>query len=310
MPDQPPLHPGPTRPRRAGLALVAAGAVLLVAVLVGVVTGGSRSASPSGAARPVGATTAPAPAPAPTQAPTHAPERSGPLTVVALGDSVPSATTCDCQGYVEQLGVALQAATHRPTRVHNDAVSGWTTQDVEDDLDSGPTRADLSNADLVLIEVGANDFDLSRITDPSCFPVATSPCWQKTLTDLRAELLRITQRIRAIDANPLVRIAALGYWNISVDGRVGRALGAQYMAGSDELTRATNATIAGAAKEASAVYVDAYTGFKGDTGTRDPTDDLLEDGDHPNGQGYTLLMEAVLDSLQRHGAVTAWTAAR
>ena len=56
-----------------------------------------------------------------------------------------------------------------------------------------------------------------------------------------------------------------------------------------------------------AVYVDAYSPLKGEAGRRDPTDDLLDDGDHPNASGHTLLMEAVYDALEDAGALRSWT---
>ena len=234
--------------------------------------------------------------------------RMGPLVVVGLGDSVPSATTCDCSGYVETLGGHLGRATGRATVVHNDAVGGWTSADVEHDLAQGSTQADLLHADLVIVEVGANDLDLRRVDDPSCLPAATSGCWDDTVTDLRAALFRIVDAVRRSDANPALRVAVLGYWNVSVDGAVGRSLGNDYVAGSNDLTRLVNETVADVARQTGTVYVDAYTPFKGPAGLRDPTGDLLDDGDHPNASGHALLADAAYAALDSAGAVAAWTA--
>jgi lysophospholipase L1-like esterase len=229
------------------------------------------------------------------------------LVVVGLGDSVPSASLCDCAGYVEQLGERLGSATGRTAVVHNDAVAGWTSADVEHDLASGTTRADLAHADLVVVEVGANDFDLDRVSDPTCLPAATSTCWSDTLTALHDGLTRIVQRIRAADTNPDLRVAVVGYWNVTVDGVVGRARGRSFVAGSDSLTAAVNRTVERVAAQTGAVYVDAYSPLKGETGDRDPTNDLLDDGDHPNAGGHTLLMRAVYDALEDAGALRSWT---
>jgi lysophospholipase L1-like esterase len=62
------------------------------------------------------------------------------------------------------------------------------------------------------------------------------------------------------------------------------------------------------ARGTGATYVDAYTPLKGTEGTRDPTEDLLDDGDHPNATGHGRLADAVLDALQGSGAVRAWAA--
>ncbi|NUR16972.1 MAG: SGNH/GDSL hydrolase family protein [Terrabacter sp.] len=244
--------------------------------------------------------------PGPSSTPPGSTEPPGPLTVVGLGDSVPSADTCGCTGYVEQVGSRLQRLTQRPWVVHNDATGGWTTTDVADDLLTSPTRGHLADADLVIVQVGANDFDLGSVADRGCMPAATSDCWSATIAGLRDGLTRIIHDVRLIDTRPDLRIAVLGYWNVTLDGAVGRALGSDFVLGSDALTRLVNTTVAQVAAGTGAVYVDAYTPLKGELGDRDPTDDLLEDGDHPNATGHTLLSTAVIDGLADDGAVSAW----
>ena len=92
----------------------------------------------------------------------------------------------------------------------------------------------------MLVEVGANDFDLDKVDDQGCFPAAGSSCWSATIAGLRDGLTRIIQGIRRIDHRPDLRIALLGYWNVTVDGTVGRALGEDFVLGSDEHTRLVN----------------------------------------------------------------------
>jgi lysophospholipase L1-like esterase len=227
------------------------------------------------------------------------------LRVVGLGDSVPAADTCGCTGYLEQLTADLHAATGRGVTLRNDATSGWTTRDVLDDLARGHSHDDLvAGADLVVVEIGANDFDLSRLTDPACAPAAGSPCFRSTLAGLRSGLTGVVDRARALA--PGARIALLGYWNVGVDGTVGRSLGSTYVASSDALTRAVNHVVVEVTRDTGATYVDAYTPLKGAGGHRDPTEDLLDDGDHPNASGHARLADAVLDALQSSGSVAAW----
>ena len=257
----------------------------------------STSTSASTSASTTDLSTSPAPAPV---------TASDPLTVVALGDSVPSASTCACTGYVERLGASLHTLTGRPVTVHNDATGGWTTADVGRDLTSPSTASHLASADVVVIEVGANDFDLDRVDDPSCLPASTSPCWSTTIADLRSGLSAIVSGVRQLDTRPDLRIAVVGYWNVTVDGAVGQARGQAFVTGSDALTRAVNAAIEGTAAQLDAVYVDAYTPLKGD-GSTDPTSVLLDDGDHPNAQGHAIIAAAVLGALRSAGAVAGWT---
>ena len=243
-----------------------------------------------------------------TAAPSPTATARRPLTLVGLGDSVPSAETCGCTGYVEQVGDQLQRLTTHPWVVHNDATGGWTTADVEKDLKTSPTRDHIAQADLVVIEVGANDFNLDQVDNHGCLPAATSDCWTSTVAGLHDGLTRIIAGIRQLDHRPDLRIAVVGYWNVTVDGAVGRALGEDFVVGSDALTRLVNTTVHQVAAATGAVYIDAYTSLKGPTGRRDPTANLLDDGDHPNASGHTLLRTAVIDGLEDAGALAAWRA--
>jgi len=231
---------------------------------------------------------------------------AAPRTLVALGDSVPSADTCGCVGYVELVRGRLAALTHRDWAVHNDATGGWTTADVESDLSTAATAAHLAAADLVLIEAGANDFDLGRVDDPGCSPAASSGCWAATLEGLRTGLTQIIEGIHRIDGRPDLRIVLVGYWNVTVDGAVGRARGPSFVLGSDELTRLVNTTVEQTAARTGTVYVDAYAPLKGDRDTRDPTSDLLQDGDHLNASGHALLAGAIITELSSDGLLAGW----
>ncbi|WP_374970365.1 SGNH/GDSL hydrolase family protein [Terrabacter sp. BE26] len=294
------------------LAVVVALVVLAALGVTGVVQGLAPAAPLVGApvsTSALGGSAATSSTPPSTASSTTKSAPTGPLTLVGLGDSVPSAETCNCTGYVEQVGAQLKRLTHRPWTVHNDAVGGWTTADVENDVNTSPTRDHLANADLVLIEVGANDFALDRVADQGCFPAAGSSCWSPTLAGVRDGLTRIITAIRRIDHRPDLRIGVLGYWNVTRDGAVGRALGQAFVLGSDSLTRLVNDTLQQVALATGARYVDAYTPLKGESGTRDPTEDLLDDGDHPNASGHTLLARAVLDELATADSVKGWQAA-
>ena len=101
-----------------------------------------------------------------------------PLTLVGLGDSVPSAETCGCTGYVEQTGSRLQALTHRSWVVHNDAKGGWTTADVADDLNS------------------------ARPATTSPAPTSCSSRWAPTTSTSTASMTAAASRLRGRPAGP------------------------------------------------------------------------------------------------------------
>ncbi len=105
------------------------------------------------------------------------------------------------------------------------------------------TRHDLAAADLVVVEVGANDVDLDKVADPACLPAAASGCYADTLAALGTSLTRSSGRSGPLDHRPDLRIALLGYWNVTVDGQVGQQRGDDFVAGSDDLTKEVNATV-------------------------------------------------------------------
>ena len=231
-----------------------------------------------------------------------------PLQVVGLGDSVPAAYGCGCSGFVEQSADTIGRLTRRQVVVHNDAVSGWTTADVVKDLKTGTGHDDLADgADLVIVEAGANDLDLGRITDPTCGRVDTSPCFRPELEVVDQALTKAVQLIRSTDPDHDPRIVLMGYWDVSVDGAVARRRGADYGRDSNELTLALNRVVRTVVARTGAIYVDAYTPLKGPDGGRDPSPYLLGDGDHPNRAGHRLLAKAVVSRLQQTGAIASWS---
>jgi lysophospholipase L1-like esterase len=226
-----------------------------------------------------------------------------------LGDSVPAADTCGCRGFLEQSADLLAPLIGRPVGLHNDAVDGWTTATVVNALHSGAVRKDLAGgAGLVVIEAGANDLPLGKITDPSCQPVVTSSCFRPTLTAVGQALTMAVDLIRKIDPDHHPQIVLMGYWNVGVDGDVGRRRGQAYLTDSNELTLALNQVVRTVVARTGTIYVDAYTPLKGPDGGRDPSPYLLPDGDHPNRAGHLLLAEQLITRLKQTGAVAAWSA--
>jgi lysophospholipase L1-like esterase len=75
--------------------------------------------------------------------------------------------------------------------------------------------------------------------------------------------------------------------------------GADYVRNSVALTEAENAQIAAAAGRAGAGYVDIFTPFKGDSGTKNDTSLLAADGDHPDAAGHRLIAASLESALAR-----------
>lgn len=69
--------------------------------------------------------------------------------------------------------------------------------------------------------------------------------------------------------------------------------------GSDARTASVNSTIHEVATADGSIYVDTYAPLKGSAGRRDPTSELLADGDHLNARGHTVVAAAVVAGLER-----------
>jgi lysophospholipase L1-like esterase len=215
---------------------------------------------------------------------TPAPVRS----VVALGDSVPAGTGCDCTPYVDVLAANLGQVQGTTVTPSNDAVSGETSEGLLAALAQPDVRTDIRNADLVVVQIGANDFDASAVTDASC---SSAACYVNDLASLRTTLDRILDTVRGL-AGDGAEIVLTGYWNVFLDGAAGQTQGQGYVENSDALTRATNAAIEAVARDHQATYVDIYTPFKGD-GSKDDTALLAADGDHPSARGHQVIASAI-----------------
>lgn len=228
------------------------------------------------------------------------------LTVTALGDSVPSGYGCACRGYVQTVADLVAGQTRRDVTVHNDSTAGDDSSDVETTL-SGAAGTHLAQSDVVLVQVGANDLDLDLLTDARCQRKSIDTCWRNDLHHLRENLFRIADRARLAPRRPLVVL--VGYWNVTVDGAVADARGANFTTASDRLTAAVNRTLADVARQTHALFVDTRGPFDGADGLRDPTPDLQDDGDHPDADGHDLLADAVFDAVARTGRLERWAAA-
>jgi lysophospholipase L1-like esterase len=222
---------------------------------------------------------------------TSSPASGTPFRVVGLGDSVPAGNACGCTSYVTLAGEQAARRAGRPAAVVNLARGGLTTAGLVRQLGEAAASRAVAAADLVIVTIGANDFDEGEIGDAHCAAPALT-CFRPTLARQPGQLDDVLDRIAALQAGHGGQVLVTGYWNDVLDGRVGRARGARYVATSDALTRADNAVIAAAAARHQDRYVDLYTPFKGN-GTVDDTALLAADGDHPNAAGHRLIASTV-----------------
>ncbi len=214
-------------------------------------------------------------------------------TVVGIGDSVTSATVCQCAGFVESYAAHLPRAAGGPAKAENLGAGGLTAAGLRTLMTQpGPTSAGVAQGDILLVTIGANDLTplLSQWQSSGCSKACYSPVVDAVGSDLSA----ILAAVKSLRGNRPTRVLVTDYWNVFADGDVARAGdGPAYLRWSDELTRALNISICTAARNAGATCVDLYAPFKGD-GSKNPTALLAEDGDHPNAAGNEVISSALL----------------
>ena len=214
-------------------------------------------------------------------------------SIVALGDSVPRGTNCDCRPYPDLTGDQLSAAAGRTVPATNDSVAGSTTDGVLGQLTSQQdVMADVGPADVVEIEVGANDVAHS----PGC---GTSlDCYTPDLPQLEKNLTAIVARVHDLTAGHPVLVVLLDYWSVWLGGAYAAEQGQAYVATAQELTDQVNGAIRSVATASGSAYVDLRAAFKGPDYSYDETHYLSDDGDHPNAAGHQQIATAAVGVIE------------
>lgn len=211
-------------------------------------------------------------------------------SVVALGDSVPAATACGCGGYVDDLATSLRTPAG-PVSVRNLAVPGMDTRGLLTRLRAPDVRAALARADIVVLQIGANDIAGNDLERTDCSDATA--CWSADLAALGGRLDDVFATVTK-ETRPGTTVRALGYWNVAMDGEAGRERGTTYVRNSRDLTAGVNRLLDARAARHHVGYVDLSRLFLDDHAV----DDLLAaDGDHPNAAGHRIIAKAVLNSL-------------
>ena len=210
--------------------------------------------------------------------------------VVALGDSVPSGAACRCRPFPTLYASMLSARTGATVTVRNFAVNGLTTAGLLTQLQEPSEEKTLARADIVLLTIGANDFEdhHDEVVGDQCNLGTHTDCVTDELESMRAHLAAILARIRELRQGTPTTVLVTNYWNVFEDGDVARrASGTTGVQASIALTRSVNAAIESDSVASGARYVDLFAPFQ-ERG-KNITALLAPDGDHPDAAGHRLI---------------------
>jgi acyl-CoA thioesterase I len=211
-------------------------------------------------------------------------------SLVALGDSVPRGSNCECTPYPELSASSLTVPATRQVAATNDAVGGFTSADVLMQLRTdSDVASDVANADVVEIEIGANDVAYGR----SCR--TSVGCYRPMIRSTEHNLAEIVARVHKLTEGHTVLVVLLDYWSVWLGGQYAEAKGTAYVDAAAAVTDQMNTVVKGTAAQTGSAYVDLRAAFKGPDYASDETRYLASDGDHPNAAGHQQIAAAVVD---------------
>jgi acyl-CoA thioesterase I len=208
-------------------------------------------------------------------------------SIVALGDSVPRGTNCDCTPYPPLTADGLTKTTGQTVTATNDSVAGYTTTNVLHQLESDSAVIDhVRGADVVEIEIGANDVAYTK----SCG--ATVDCYAPKIPTVEKNLAAIVTRVHDLTAGHKALVVLLDYWSVWLGGQYAAAKGDAYVTAAAAMTDQVNDVISSTAAASGSGYVDLRAAFKGPDYSYDEARYLSSDGDHPNAAGHQQIATA------------------
>jgi lysophospholipase L1-like esterase len=215
-------------------------------------------------------------------------------SIVALGDSVPSGYHCNCTPYPQLSAKGLSASTGETVAATNDAVAGYTTTNLLDQLKSDTAVIDaVKKADALEINVGANDVPYNA---NSCG--TNVECYAPLVAPMQKNLAAIVTRVHDLTSGHKVLVELLDYWSIWQGGTYARNKGQAYVQAARQMTAQVDSAIKTTASQSGSVYVSERRAFKGPSFGYMETHYLATDGDHPNAAGHEAIAKAAQAAIE------------
>jgi lysophospholipase L1-like esterase len=216
-------------------------------------------------------------------------------SLTALGDSVPYGTACNCTPYPQLTTAAVARVAGHPVSTLNDAVPGYTTNDVLTQLATNANVIDhLEYSQAVTVEIGANDVAYSS----KCGIDAA--CYEQAIPEVHHNLDAIVADVKRITDGRAPTIVLLDYWSVWLGGAYAEARGPAYVDAAEQVTDRVSAVIKSVAASTGCYFVDLQAAFHGPNNEYDETHLLAPDGDHPNAAGHVRIEQAIAHTLALH----------
>ncbi len=200
---------------------------------------------------------------------------------------MPYGSNCDCTPYPPLTASGLAAKTGQSVTAADDAVPGYTTSNVLQQLQSDRAVIDrMRTADVVEIEVGANDVAHSQTCGSKV------DCYSPKIPAIETNLHAIVARVHELASTHKALVVLLDYWSVWLGGTYAAAKGDAYVHAAATVTDEVDTAIRSTAAKTGSAYVDLRAAFKGPDYAYDETHYLSNDGDHPNAAGHQQIADA------------------
>lgn len=230
-----------------------------------------------------------------------------PLSLVAIGDSIPfnSSDDCpNCTAFVSQYGDALAKATGRAVEPNNlSDHSGLTLPRLLDDLDS--LSGDLAAADAIIVGIAHNSIELGADAPcgsaidpatgvPSDWTKIDQRCATRSAAASRLRYDELFSKVAAQRAGKPTILIALNKYNDWI-GATSLQLTPDQAKRTIVMHDAWNAMICDSAKANRFGCADIYHAFNGSAGDKPSGDLLADDYTHPSQQGNDEIARVLVD---------------